>query len=67
MEPFTTYDECAITHLPHVRLARFHFLQNDYVLFDAPCSFKKGMKIGVDGKCLGVVGVEHETFSMASR
>ncbi|VDM67648.1 unnamed protein product [Strongylus vulgaris] len=63
-----TNDECTITssHLPHVRLPGLYFLQGDYVVVDAPCSFEKGVEIGVGGDCPGVVGAEHETISMAS-
>ncbi|VDM84275.1 unnamed protein product [Strongylus vulgaris] len=37
----------------------------DYVVVDAPCCVEKGVKIGVDGGCPGVVCAEHETISMA--
>ncbi|VDM68970.1 unnamed protein product [Strongylus vulgaris] len=32
---------------------------------DAPCSFEKGVKIGVGGVCLGVIGAEPKTIYMA--
>ncbi|VDM80961.1 unnamed protein product [Strongylus vulgaris] len=64
-ETFTN-DECAIT-LPHDRLSGLCFLQGDYVVINAPCSFEKRVKIGVGGDCPDVLGAEHKTISMASR
>ncbi|VDM66520.1 unnamed protein product [Strongylus vulgaris] len=66
MEPFH-HDGCIITQPPHVRLPGLCFLQGDYVVVDAPCTFEKGVEIGVGGNCPGVVGAEPETISMASR
>ncbi|VDM65689.1 unnamed protein product [Strongylus vulgaris] len=41
--------------MPHVRLPGLCFLQGDYVIVDAPCSFEKDVKIGVGGGSPGVV------------
>ncbi|VDM71847.1 unnamed protein product [Strongylus vulgaris] len=54
------------SQLPHIRLPGLCFLQGDYAAVDAPCSFEKGVKI-VGRDCPGVIDVENETISMASR
>ncbi|VDM65793.1 unnamed protein product [Strongylus vulgaris] len=53
--------------VPYVRPPGLCFLQGDYVVIDAPCSFEKGVKIGIGGDCSGVVLAEHEIISMTSR
>ncbi|VDM76930.1 unnamed protein product [Strongylus vulgaris] len=61
------FSESSAADLPHFRLPGFCFLQGDYMVVEARCSFEKGVKIGVGGDCPGVVDAEHEAISMASR
>ncbi|VDM67339.1 unnamed protein product [Strongylus vulgaris] len=57
MELFTTNNACAISQLPYVVFLDV-VLQGDYIVLNAPCSFEKGVKIGVGGDCPGFAAWE---------